>query len=651
MLINKRVVLQVFLSFFIFLNSEEAALSNIITNTDLGTLGGTSSVAFGVSADGSVVVGHTFNSLGSDRAFKYDGSTMINLGTLGGDYSYGRGVSSDGSTAVGVSTTSGGDFHAFKYVGSTMSDLGTLGGNYSDAYGASSDGSIIVGESTTSGGDTHAFKYSGTTMTDLGTLGGTSSRAYAVSSDGSVIVGYANTAGGAAHAFKYSGSTMSDLGVLSGLTSSVATSVSSDGSVIVGYSYTGFGAGNRAFKYEGSTMTDIGTLGGSTSKAHAISADGTTIVGESVNGDGNTHAFKYVGSTMTDIGTLGGTYSMAYGVSSDGLVIVGKSATSGDATTHAFVYKDQLVDVNNTSTALYYNGAQFNSLLNLKNSLIANNLKQDCNNFGSKNLCVGVSARYANANTHNAEKEAGILKVAYKFNDYFRAGFLLDQTLANNNPSNFKSSDQIPMTMLFANLSQNKDGSGLNLRLAGSYSKESLNITRTALLSYTEAGSGSANLTSSGFLGELSYGKKLSDKLNVLPSLGIRHSQIVRSSYTETSNATFPIYYQTLKQSLTVATAGLNLKFNSSKKLQLIAGGGFEHNLHSKTDGYAGYINYMGSFSLNGPSTVQNRAFVNAAASYSISENQKIIPSVYYGKQQFNNANISMFYLGYVMGW
>ena len=131
--------------------------------TDLGTLGGTSSAAFGVSADGKVIVG----------------------------YSYLTGNS--------------GAFHAFKYVGTTMTDLGTLGGTNSIAYSVSADGSVIVGESKITGNSaTHAFKYSGTTMTDLGTLGGTNSYAKGVSADGKVIVGYSDVTGDTAqHAFVY----------------------------------------------------------------------------------------------------------------------------------------------------------------------------------------------------------------------------------------------------------------------------------------------------------------------------------------------------------------------------------------------------------------------------------------------------------------
>jgi probable HAF family extracellular repeat protein len=51
----------------------------------LGTLGGDSSVAWGVSADGSVVVGGAQNAAGEWRAFRWTAAGgMQDLGTLGG---------------------------------------------------------------------------------------------------------------------------------------------------------------------------------------------------------------------------------------------------------------------------------------------------------------------------------------------------------------------------------------------------------------------------------------------------------------------------------------------------------------------------------------------------------------------------------------
>ena len=73
--------------------------------------------------------------------------------------------------------------------------------------------------------------------------------------------------------------------------------------------------------------TDLGTLGGTTSYAYAVSADGTTVVGESTDTNGYKRAFIYQNGTMRSLGTLpGDVSSVAWGVSADGRIIVGESS-------------------------------------------------------------------------------------------------------------------------------------------------------------------------------------------------------------------------------------------------------------------------------------------------------------------------------------
>jgi probable HAF family extracellular repeat protein len=116
--------------FSIFLNSQLHAEESSLV--DLGTLR-INSLAYGVSGDGSVVVGTNYDTLiTNSSAFKYTQSGgMVDLGTLAGDnYSYANGISADGSIIVGNSANSTAlTNRAFKYtdVGG-MVDLGSLAG-------------------------------------------------------------------------------------------------------------------------------------------------------------------------------------------------------------------------------------------------------------------------------------------------------------------------------------------------------------------------------------------------------------------------------------------------------------------------------------------------------------------------------------------
>jgi probable extracellular repeat, HAF family len=84
---------------------------------DLGDLGGGSSEAWGVSADGSVVVGWALNAAGRSRAFRWTASGgMQDLGTLPGyDRSEAWDVSADGAVVVGRARNAAGQWRAFRW--------------------------------------------------------------------------------------------------------------------------------------------------------------------------------------------------------------------------------------------------------------------------------------------------------------------------------------------------------------------------------------------------------------------------------------------------------------------------------------------------------------------------------------------------------
>src|SRR5262245_59554934 len=93
---------------------------------------------------------------------------VTDLGTLGGSSSLAYGIN-DAGQVVGEATTSGGYGHAFLYQNGGMADLGTLGGTYSVANGINDVGQV-VGDTYMSDGSTHVFLYQNGGMTDLNDL-------------------------------------------------------------------------------------------------------------------------------------------------------------------------------------------------------------------------------------------------------------------------------------------------------------------------------------------------------------------------------------------------------------------------------------------------------------------------------------------------
>jgi probable HAF family extracellular repeat protein len=271
-------------------------------------------------------------------------ATFTALGDLsGGSFSSTAfGVSDDGSTVVGYGTTSSGQ-QAIRWTKSTgMVSLGNTSGSTfkgNQAWGISADGSTIIGYGglDSSWSTTQAFRWTSSGgMVTIPFISGTSTgNVGGVSSDGSVIVGASGT-----QAFRWtaSGGTVG-LGYLSGKTMSGAYVVSADGSVVVGTSYNTSYANQQAFRWtQSGGMQGLGFLPGDSNGCWAddISPDGSVIVGTS----GSTHAFRWTQSTgMVALGSLSGmdvTHPMD--VSSSGSTIVGVSYSDVTWDFQAFIW-------------------------------------------------------------------------------------------------------------------------------------------------------------------------------------------------------------------------------------------------------------------------------------------------------------------------
>jgi probable HAF family extracellular repeat protein len=154
------------------------------------------STAYGVSGDGSVVVGLAWLPNGRAEAFQWtDAGGMVGLiGGLPTQSSRASKISADGSTIVGWYSSQSFSRRPTRWINGGDTDL-FLGDVLGEATAANSDGSFIVGGAITNGASTRtAFLYSDSSgWTDLGVLNPSDmySQSFANGvSDGGTVVGW-----------------------------------------------------------------------------------------------------------------------------------------------------------------------------------------------------------------------------------------------------------------------------------------------------------------------------------------------------------------------------------------------------------------------------------------------------------------------------
>jgi len=223
----------------------------------------------------------------------------------------------------------------------TLTWLGTLGGDWSEAIAVSADGSVVVGVAKNAAGQPRAFRWTRTGgMEDLGTLGGSESAALDVSWDGSVVVGWAQDAAGRRWAFRWTRmDRMQDIGKIISQSrggkvykihafESFAHAVSADGSKVIGEFVERIGSGDNYIdkycyflwdKSVGSEKLDSfwGTI-------FDISPDGSILVSTSDNGFWGQREFRIVHRLENRVHRIEGCISAkSAAISANGKVIVG----------------------------------------------------------------------------------------------------------------------------------------------------------------------------------------------------------------------------------------------------------------------------------------------------------------------------------------
>lgn len=609
---------------------------------------GTESYATGISADGSVVVGHSNTNAGANEyTFRWAAGAMQNLGALAGaSYSTASGVSADGAVVVGTSASAAGN-RAFRWTqGGGMQNLGTLGGNNSNAYAVSADGSVVVGDSLMSDGRGHAFRWTQVGgMQDLGTLGGGSSEAYGASADGSVVVGFSTTATGEGASFRWtSGGGMQNLGTLPGHTFGLASGVSYDGSVVVGES--SFGAMTRAYRWTAATgLVDLGSLQGAsgTSFALAVSGNGAVVVG-GASGPVMDQAFRWTQATgmqsvqdwLAGAGVtlpMGKHLLLATAVNADGSIIVG-DATDASGNTEAYLAR--VVPANgggigsgvinptrfNASVAeaasrAAQSGAELPSLALFgahHRSLLDSGLA-----ISADGVCAWATADSGEFNA--SDNRATLTEVgACKDIGSVRIGLGVGQAWSRQNWSlggKAEYNGQYLITEI-----ANDFGDGIEGSLTGYYGRFDTDFRRHYMNGANVASShGDSDVASNALRVRLDMKDALQvASFSLSPYAAYTHIRTRLDGYTETGGG-FPVAYSASKWKTDDVRVGVAARTEIGLATQLRLAGEVVHRFDDSTDGVKGQVLGLWAFNLDGEKVHQNWVRATLDIDYKLSEN------------------------------
>jgi len=336
------------------------------TVTDLGTLGGTFSLAGGLSNSGWVEGYSTLPGDTVEHAFLWRKGAMIDLGTLGGPNSDASWRPNNRGNAGGGSDTTTLDPNAENFCGhgtnliclpflwrnstKKMTALPTLGGNNAWVAGVNNwDAAVGVAENNkvepTCAGTSQVLQFKPALwiwgrVYPLPTFPGDPvGNAYSIN-DWGQATGSSGNCRADLHALLWQNGKALDLGSLGG-TRKTGVDINNQGQVVGDSLLPGDNA-YHAFLWQRGVMTDLGTLPGDiSSTGEGINSKGQ-VVGGSYDASGNPRPFLWQDGVMTDLNTLIPPNSPLYLLEATGTIndrgqIAGYALVISTGEVHAFL--------------------------------------------------------------------------------------------------------------------------------------------------------------------------------------------------------------------------------------------------------------------------------------------------------------------------
>jgi hypothetical protein len=304
-----------------------------------------------------------------------------------------------------------------------------------------------------------------------------------------------------------------------------------------------------------------------------------------------------------------------------------------------------------TQASLQLTGQRLRSVFDtaINSTNFANMNTYDCDVFGENGWCVSGGVRYTNVNSPDSETTSAVLVAGYRISPQFRIGGFLDQGLNHDMPAGINMHNKIPLLGMFGVWNQNADELGWQVKLANAYQVKDVDITRE-VVGTSEAGTGSADLTTESYVGVASYTLMYGEQTLIRPYLALRYTKIEQEGYTETG-VTTPLTFAPLTDRSTTALLGVKLEQALTPQTTLKASLGIEHDLDRDVDTYSA----TGVSGLTSESFSNNldktRPVAALGVDYAVSRTQVVTADLFYQQQPFESTGSTTFYLNYTVGF
>lgn len=413
---------------------------------------------------------------------------------------------------------------------------------------------------------------------------------------------------------------------------------------IITYNGVNYSVNDQSIAYSISTASQFqaNPWWGNSSLAYALASlyhpgNQTVFVYNAVSGSpGYTQGYNY-GTGMPPMIPAGVT-GAAINIGAQGDYVFGYIIPPGPASA------DTQVSVN-------YLAGQLQSTYAIQSSLLNNGLTYDCPVFDKNGICISAGAGYTGVNSGIPNVGSGLLIGGYKLNDQVRLGAWVNQKAYNTGAIGLNNSNSNPMFGLYAVWNQDKSDNAFEIRASFGYETNSTTSIRQ-VFGTSEAGVGSASLTTQGASLTTSYNIPTIASVVASPYVGVRYTKIDLGSYTETSSVTTPLSYSDLNQENTTLLAGVRLFGKVTQTIGIFGSIGVEQDIQNK----AATIQANGSGqTLTNASLTSSyqatRPVVTAGAYYEIDKTQRISFNVGYTQSMYVPVAVSSAYVTYTAGF